>query len=328
MASVLLHLARKNLTLAPFIALEKREMLSKKGTHMNQNYLFFAVDTHVAYSFRMAHLSELVRDICTRHELNPARSHLLGTAILGCVLMSSLLDDEEAINVRIQCGAHFTIGVECNELGHVKGYLEANQDSDVVQKIDQEMEWEENLMVRSVRTQKNRTQLFEGVTALVTNSIEAALNDHLASSYQMATRLNLQHWTTTAGLPEAFGFILQELPNISKELSQTLTEHMGKLPSMHELYQTTKGDPDLLAQRLIPGPFTALKSLTPSFRCSCSQKKVSDAVGMLPMNELEEMIHKADPVEVRCHYCNTKHQVDLLQLKEIYQKQCAVPLLN
>ena len=295
---------------------------------MNLNYLFFAIETNAAFSFRLANIGHLVSEICKRHQLNAARSMLLGDAILGCVLMSSLLDDEEALNIRIQCESYFTIGVECNFLGQVKGYIECDESSELVRNLDSQLPWEETLTVRSVRTQKNRSNLFEGVTALKTNSIEKALNDHLSSSYQMTTVLHFTNWTNSKNKNFSFGLILQELPNIQKELSNSLKLHLSMLPSIPELYEELNGDPDLLSNKLILGSFKGLKSITPHFQCSCSTQKVIDAVGLLPIKEIQDILNKSQPIEVRCHYCNTNHSVNNSQIEEIFLKQKELSLLN
>ena len=91
---------------------------------MFQDYLFFGVDTKVFYCYRMLHLSNLAEEAKNLHNLNPQRALLLSDALLGSVLLSSILDYEERINLRIHCGSDFTIGTETSFQGETRGYIE------------------------------------------------------------------------------------------------------------------------------------------------------------------------------------------------------------
>ncbi|MFN7609645.1 MAG: Hsp33 family molecular chaperone HslO, partial [bacterium] len=98
---------------------------------MFQDYIFFAVDTPVYYSFRMAHVSRLVKDAQERHGLSLHRALFLGDALVGTLLLASLLDYGEQINVRLHCGEHFSIGCEATYEGVIRGYIDCSPGSAV-----------------------------------------------------------------------------------------------------------------------------------------------------------------------------------------------------
>lgn len=287
---------------------------------MFQEYLFFGVDTKVFYAYRMLHLHKLINDVKEKHNLNHNRAMLLSDAFLGCLLLSSVLDYEERVNLRIQCGDHFTIGVETTFQAETRGYIECNEDSDVVKGIDQGTIDQFSLQIRTVRSQRNQQNLFQGTTLSTNSTIEQALNDHLRASYQMNTQLRIGSWTNQADQKlEAFGLIYQELPGIPQDVSSKLNQHIAALPPMKELY-LKHSDPDELALRAIPDQTKAIKSVNPKFVCTCSLEKAENALQFFSQEDLDDMIAKSEDLAVKCHYCNTEHIVQVETIKKVKER--------
>lgn len=286
---------------------------------MFQDYLFFGVDTKVFYSYRMLHLSHLIEHAKNIHGLNNQRALLLSDTLLGCVLLSSVLDYEERINLRVQCGADFTIGTETTFQAETRGYIECDNESDLAKALDENKIHKFDLHVRSLRSQRNDSQnLFEGNTASAHSDIETALNEHLKSSFQMNTQLRISSWVNESdSTVNAFGVIYQELPGIPEDVSQKLRAHIDSLPTMKELY-LANSDPDVLVKKVIPDETKAIKSINPKFVCTCSHEKAQTAVSAFPLNDLEDMIQKSEDIPVKCHYCSKVHVVTVGQIKTIF----------
>lgn len=297
---------------------------------MFQDYLFFGVDTKVYYSYRMLHLSHLVEEAKNLHNLNTNRALLLSDALLGSVLLSSILDFEERVNLRFHCNSDFTIGTETSYQAETRGYIECNENSEIVKQIDLGNNIIPEFQIRSMRSQRKKSNLFEGLTVSKGNSIEQALNEHLASSYQMNTQLKISSWINNAdGKINAFGVIFQELPDIPEEVSIKLRQHIAELPSMKELY-LADSDADILAKKLIPDQTKAVKSINPKFVCSCSQERVENVIVTLPLAEISDILNKAEDLEMKCHYCNKNYIVTMQTISKIYasRNQASSPNSN
>lgn len=285
---------------------------------MFQDYLFFGVDAKVHYCYRMLHLSNLVEEAKNLHHLNINRALLLSDTLLGSVLLSSTLDYEERVNLRIHCGGDFTIGTETSFQAETRGYIECNEDSDIVKQLDLGNNIVPELQVRSMRSQRNKNSLSEGHTVSKFNSIEAALNEHLSSSYQMNTYLKISSWVNDQdGKLNAFGVIYQELPDIPESVSKKLKNHVLSLCSMKELF-LENSDADILVKKLIPDEIKAVKSINPKFVCSCSQERVESVLVSLPLDELTDIVNKAEDLEMKCHYCNRNYIVPMGKITQIY----------
>ena len=147
-------------------------------------------------------------------------------------------------------------------------------------------------------------------------------------NYQMNTKIRLNSWVDTQTQTLcAFGVIYQELPEIPQQVSSKLGNYINSLPPMQELYMFNS-DPDILAQKLIPDETKAIKSICPKFVCACSSEKVEEAVALFPLEDIEDMIHKANDVEVKCHYCGKNHVVTVKRIGEIYTKLLNLSHLN
>ncbi len=295
---------------------------------MFQDYLFFGVDSKVFYSYRMLHLSKLVEETRKRHNLSLEKGLYLSDVLLGSVLMASLLDYEERINLRVHCGQDFTIGVETTFQAQTRGYFEGNDESPIVKQIEKGEKPEVEFMVRTLRSQRKKQGYFEGITSMQTASLQEALNDHLQSSYQMNTKLKISSWIDESSQTlRAFGAIYQELPEIPAQVSSTLQTYVKSLPSMKELY-LFNSDPDILAQKLIPDETKSVKSINPEFVCACSPQKCEDAISAFPLHDIEDMLKKGDDIHIKCHYCSTNHIVLVDKIAQLYTRLATKGQLN
>jgi molecular chaperone Hsp33 len=286
---------------------------------MFQDYLFYGTDVQTRYAFRMCNLSTTVEDVRRRHGMNPYRGILLGDVLLGGVLLSSLLEEEERINLRVQLASEFTIASETTRHAELKGYLEGEPNSPIMEAIDSGSRFQGDLFVRSVRAQKGRDgKMFEGITKTFSNNIEHAIQSHLAQSFQLKAGIRLGTWLDeTSGMLRSFGAVFLELPNLDPKVSEKLWDHVSSLPDMKELW-SRNDDPDALARTLIPDEVRAIRSVTPKWTCTCSQESVEKMLRSLAPQELSDMIESSDDTVVKCHYCGTAYTVTKETLRALH----------
>lgn len=288
---------------------------------MFQDYLFFGTDVETRYAFRMIHLSSLVRHAQTRHMLPDAQGELLGLGLMSGVLLASILEDEERINLRFHAGQDCTMGIETTRQAATRGYLEYNTQSALIAQLEQGRKPVFPWVVRSLRSKGDSSNLFEGISGSETDSLETAVNEHLRDSYQMKTQVKLDCWRDEHdGSLHAVGVIYLELPNLKTEVSHELWNHVDQLPPLRNLVNVAQHNPDELAAALIPHQVRAINSLNPAWNCGCSQESVESVIFRLGQEELKSMLDEAKPAEVRCHYCNTTYVVELARMKKMYEE--------
>lgn len=294
---------------------------------MFQDYLFYGTDVETRYAFRMLHLTSLARHAQALHGLTGRRAEILGQGLLTGVLLASILEDEERINLRVQASTDFTMGIETTRHAVTRGYLEWNPDSELIEEIDAGGYPVLPLVVRSLRTKPNSSKLFEGITGTQTHLLEVAMNEHLAASYQMKSKIRVDCWHNPADqLLYAAGVIYLELPNLKPDVSSALWSHVDALPPLRTIFGHEAHDPDTLAARLIPHQVRAVNSMNPAWGCSCSQESVERMLVQLGKRELLSMADEHKPAEIRCHYCNKFFAVNESRLRELAQEcQPSVP---
>ncbi|NBO38791.1 Hsp33 family molecular chaperone HslO [bacterium] len=285
---------------------------------MFQDYLFYGTDVETRYAFRMIHLTSLARHAQALHGLVGPQAELLGKGLLTGVLLASILEDEERINVRFHAGNDFTMGVETTRHAVTRGYLESNSESAIIQEMNRGEQPVFPWVVRSLRSKGQGGHLFEGISGIETSSLEVAANDHLETSYQMNTRVRVDCWHSPSdGQLCAVGVIYLELPNLKPEVSQELWNHVNQLPPLRTIFGDSNHDPDKLASQLIPHAVRAINSVNPSWGCSCSNDSVERMLKQLGRAELVSMVNEGTPAEIRCHYCNKYFNVSLARMREL-----------
>jgi molecular chaperone Hsp33 len=288
---------------------------------MFQDYLFYGTDVETRYAFRMLHLTSLVRQAQAMHGLKGAEAELLGRGLLSGVLLASILEDEERINLRFHSGDDCTMGVETTRHAVTRGYLETNGESALISQLKENQEPILPWVVRSLRSRSGTSQLFEGISGTETDSLEVAVNAHLENSYQMKTQVRIDCWHNPKdGQLYAAGVIYLELPNLKPEVSQQLWSHVEKLPRFRDLFGETGHDPDQVSAKLIPHQVRAINSINPSWGCTCSSSSIETMLKKLGHAELFDMVDEAKPAEIRCHYCNKNFYVEVSRLKELAEE--------
>ena len=63
-----------------------------------------------------------------------------------------------------------------------------------------------------------------------------------------------------------------------------------------------------------------LDTLPAKFYCNCCKERVEQALISVGAKELNTMIKEAKPVELNCHFCNSKYTFSIEELKEILIK--------
>ncbi|MBM3381977.1 MAG: Hsp33 family molecular chaperone HslO [Betaproteobacteria bacterium] len=288
---------------------------------MFQDYLFYGTDVETRYAFRMLHLTSLVRQAQAMHGLVGAEAELLGQGLLSGVLLASILEDEERINLRFHSGNNCTMGVETTRHAVTRGYLETNAESALVRQLKEGRSPVLPWVVRSLRSRSGTSQLFEGISGTETHSLEVAVNAHLETSYQMKTQVRVDCWHSPKdGQLYAAGVIYLELPNLKPEISQQLWQHVEALPPFRELFGEGTHDPDQVSAKLIPHQVRAINSMNPSWGCTCSKESVESMLKKLGHDELVTMADEGKPAEVRCHYCNKNFNVEVARLRQLAQE--------
>lgn len=172
-------------------------------------------------------------------------------------------------------------------------------------------------------------QPYQGIVALVGDTVAEALEHYMATSEQLQTRLWLAaDASCTAGL------LLQKLPDDGGKtaMAEAVAADPGRADELadtwnrvQQLAETVKPEellsvtPDTLIHRLYwQETLTAFAPIDISYRCNCSREKVASVLLRLGKAEVDDIIQEQGRVEVNCDYCVKSFEFDRVDCAELF----------
>jgi molecular chaperone Hsp33 len=281
---------------------------------MFQDYLLFASDVQTRYAFRVVHLSHLAQEAAKRHKLQGAKALILADTLTSGVLIASILETEDRVNLRIQCGSEFTVASETTSQAQTRGYIEWAEDSEVMARLENDRPSGASVIVRSLKSLPESNKLTEGITQSYFDTVEQVVNEHLDQSYQSNLKIRVESWYASENgdqSPEhlrAFGVIYLELPGLDAKVQSDLHRHIDSFTGFRAAGAKID-DPDQLAPLLIPDPMRPVNSLKPHWSCTCSLASVETMLMSLGSKELNELAASQESTEICCHYCKNNYTI-------------------
>ena len=115
-----------------------------------------------------------------------------------------------------------------------------------------------------------------------------------------------------SGIGVAGGYVVQRLPEATREVIDAMTAHLGTLPPIASLLAPSDAPPataaSLVAAILSEFEHAELASSALSFGCTCSEARFMLGILSLPAAEVESMLD-GDPREVRCDACGAQYVI-------------------
>ena len=157
-----------------------------------------------------------------------------------------------------------------------------------------------------------------GQTALITGEIAEDLTYYFATSEQVPTSVALGVLINTDNsVKQAGGFIIQLMPFAEDSVIDQLETNIKELTSVTALLEEGLSPKQILKKIL--GKFNPefSETIPTCYKCNCSREKVSKVLLSVGRKELESMIADGEPIEVKCHFCNTCHVFSIDELKKL-----------
>ena len=271
------------------------------------------------------HGTQMVNEMRANHELGILETLVLGRAYLGVALMSANIKGIESVSLKIECSGPIKgLTVEANTFGEVRGFL-----NNVPIPIDKPME---NFdlspffgagFLSVIRNMADAKQPFTSKIALEYGNIAQDLANYYLTSEQIPTAFNLGiKYDKQGGVTGAGGLFLQAMPGADDTLAAELEDLVVGFPSIGEAFADGQ-EPQKLVQTVFEKytpRFLADKRI--EFMCHCSPERLRRILKMLPMDQLQDIRDKGPfPLEMRCHFCNTRYHFSKKELQQIYAQR-------
>lgn len=256
-----------------------------------------------------------VAEVIVKQDCDPAAAHILGRGLLAALMNAATLGPDERINVRWSyAGRLKTVLVDAGADGTVRGLIHPAQLSDTE---DLEELYGESGEVRLVRSRKG-TVLSSGTIHSCFLDVVDDLAAFLCISDQVETSATAMiAFTDDPKHPvrAARGIMMQALPGCDLEAFQTIRERL-RTPAVRDLLGQLDETEQLrtqLAHLLMPDqPLIHWSpAATPVYRCTCGPDKMDAAIRCLSYQDRIDIVQKAEPVSIQCHFCNQRYTLSI-----------------
>ena len=120
---------------------------------------------------------------------------------------------------------------------------------------------------------------------------------------------------------QAGGFIVQLMPFAEGNVIEKLEANLSRIHSVTKLLEDGNSPEQILGILLEGMDMEILSDMPVEFYCNCSRERVAKALYSIGKKEMDEMIKDGEPIEVKCHFCNTAYRFSVEDLVQIRQLQ-------
>ena len=266
----------------------------------------------------------MVEEARKAHNTSPVMTAALGRLLTAGAMMGSMLKgDNDILTLQIRGnGPAKGLTVTADSKGTVKGYpivpdviLPAN----AIGKLDVAGA----LGVGNLNVIKDMglKEPYVGQVELQTGEIAEDLTYYFATSEQIPSSVGLGVLMERDNtVKQAGGFIIQLMPFTEDEVIEKLEQNLSKVASVTSMLEEGKTPEDILHTLLEGFDVEIMETNETRFACNCSKSRIEKALISIGKADIKEMIDDGEPIEVKCHFCNTAYEFSVEDLKAIYQK--------
>lgn len=239
----------------------------------------------------------------------------LGEAIVGALLVASNSKGEERVNLNIQSdGLVRQALVDAYPDGRVRGYV-IEAEGGVA---GQGGTWGQGLL-SVLRTRMEQSQQpYIGTVPLVTGSLAKDLTYYWSQSEQIPSAVGLSVTVDESGeITGAGGFLVQAMPGATAEEVGLIEQQIQGIESLAAELQNDADPVRLLSTIFQDSAFSVLEKRELRFECQCSWERVSRALALVGVAELQSMLSEDGSASVRCDFCSQDYLVSGTQLEEL-----------
>jgi molecular chaperone Hsp33 len=249
--------------------------------------------------------------------------HVLGEALAAISLLAESLKFDGSLILQIRGTYPVTmLVVQASSEGTVRAI--AHWDGELANNATFNELFGTGTMVISVENNpkpgQNKGERYQSLVSLDGESLADCLKEYFSQSEQLSTRLWL-----AANDDCVAGLMLQSLPSDDKidiKDDQEGWNHATILAdTLKDEELLTLDAPELLHRLYHEEDLRLYDAKSISFKCTCSQEKIDNAIYSLGEAEANELLKEQGDISVDCEFCNTKYTLDEVDVKRIFTKK-------
>ena len=260
------------------------------------------------------------------HDTSPVMTAALGRLLCAGAMMGSMMKGEaDILTLQVQGdGPAGGLTVTADSRGRVKGYA-VNPQVILPPNSQGKLDVGGAVGAGSLRVIKDLglKEPYVGQTQLQTGEIAEDLTYYFAASEQVPSSVGLGVLMEKNNtVKQAGGFIVQLMPFAEEKVIEKLEANLSRIHSVTKLLEDGNSPEQILGILLEGMDMEILSDMPVEFYCNCSRERVAKALYSIGKKEMDEMIRDGEPIEVKCHFCNTAYQFsveDLIQIRQLQE---------
>lgn len=258
------------------------------------------------------------------HNTSPVATAALGRLLTAGAMMGAMMKGEkDMLTLQIHAGGPLKgLTVTADSQGRVKGYV---GDPTVMlppnEKGKLDVGGAVGIGFLNVIKDMGLKEPYMGQTELKTGEIGDDLTYYFAASEQVPSTVGLGVLMNRDNtVRQAGGWIIQLMPFAEEEVISKLEDNLKEITSVTAMLDQGMSPEDLLGQLLGNLGLEINDTQPVKFYCNCDKARVEKALISIGKDEIKDMIREGKPVELNCHFCNSRYVFTVEELKDILKK--------
>ncbi len=252
------------------------------------------------------------------HDLSPGATVALGRAMVGALILTSLIKHatDQKVLIKIDGGGPIgTVVAEADGKGRVRGFVDNpkvplhTKEVEGVRKVDlSKIVGSEGTL--TVVKEIGMGTPYTSVVPLVSGEIAKDIAFYFAQSEQIPSAVGIGVLVDKDGsVRHAGGFLIQTFGGISPKVLDLLERRASQLPPVTAIMEEGKRPEDIAAMILedLKPQLIGLKEV--EYYCPCSEDVAKASLLLLSEEEIEEITNEG-PAEVVCRFCGRVYRFD------------------
>ncbi|MBO5278813.1 MAG: Hsp33 family molecular chaperone HslO [Lachnospiraceae bacterium] len=278
-----------------------------------------AADSQIrAFAIQSTNLVEYARQ---RHNTSPVATAALGRLLTGAAMMGSMMKGEDDL-LTIQMKGDGPINgviVTADSHANVKGYV-GNPNVLIPANYAGKLDVGAAIGYGTLTVSKDMglKEPYNTQLPLTTSEVAEDLTYYFAKSEQVPSAVALGVLMSKDNtVKQAGGFIVQLMPFAEESVISALEENVSKITSVTALLEEGY-TPEMLLDKVL-GEFGVqiIDTIPAQFACGCSKERIMQSLSTISKKDLKEMIEDGEPIEVKCHFCNSSYICTPEELKTL-----------
>ncbi|MFC3909761.1 Hsp33 family molecular chaperone HslO [Legionella dresdenensis] len=272
-----------------------------------QHFMF----QHAAIRGEIAHLDSVYTTIMEQRDYPPIVRHLLGEALVACMLITGSIKFEGELSLQFQGDSRLPLLlVQCDYQLNMRAFAKYKED---LETRDYAEAFLSGQMVLTIN-HYNQTQSYQSMVPLESTSMSENLMNYFAQSEQIPTWIRL-----AANEHGAAGMLLQLMPDQDVAQRENFWEYavqIGQTITDNELFTL---DNETVLYRLYNETDVLVFDPRPArFKCRCNAEKMKQVIKILGEEDANNLITERGKLEITCDFCNSHYAFDAIDITMMF----------